>query len=117
MSPMARTQWTDETWARRLWRRSRWAVRSLAPEREVTRTVQGVELRMPWSHRLPDYAAAVPAYGQNVVRLAEALGGDHTLPVVDVGANIGDTALQVLHRVDARVLCVEGDPHWLTWLR
>lgn len=84
----------------------------------MTRTVQGVDLRMPWSHRLPDYAAAVPAYGQNVVRLAERLAtGDGPVPVVDVGANIGDTALQVLHRVDARVLCVEGDPHWLTWLR
>ena len=72
---------------------------------------------MPWSHRLPDYAAAVPAYGQNVVRLAELLAvADSPLEVVDVGANIGDTALQILQHVDARILCVEGDPYWLRWL-
>jgi FkbM family methyltransferase len=89
----------------------------LAPDRAVTRTVQGVELRMPWSHRLPDYAAATPAYGQNIVRLAELLAvPDAPLRMLDVGANIGDTALQVLERVDARVLCVEGDPYWLRWL-
>ncbi len=89
----------------------------LAPDRAVSRTVQGVELRMPWSHRLPDYAAATPAYGQNIVRLAELLAvPDTPLRMLDVGANIGDTALQVLTRVDARILCVEGDPYWLRWL-
>ena len=36
--------------------------------------------------------------------------------MVDVGANIGDSALQVLAKVDARVLCVEGDTYWLDYL-
>ena len=73
---------------------------------------------MPWAHRLPDFAAATPTYGQNVVDLAERLAtGVEPLQVIDVGANIGDTALQVLNRVDARVMCIEGDPYWLEWLR
>jgi FkbM family methyltransferase len=37
--------------------------------------------------------------------------------VLDVGANVGDSALQILNRVDARVLCVEGDPYWAGYLR
>jgi FkbM family methyltransferase len=95
------------------------AFRSLAPDREVRRVVQGTELRLPWSHRLPDYVAVHPTYGLNVVDLAHALSErtDGPLHVLDVGANVGDTALQILDRVDARVLCVEGDPYWLTWLR
>lgn len=91
------------------WRRAR-------PQRVVRRRVQGVLLELPWSHLLPDYAAVAPAYGQNLVALARGLGGP--LAVLDVGANVGDSALQVLAAVpDARVLCVEGDPHWATFLR
>ncbi len=104
----------------RIRNRVSWAVRSVRPEREVRRVVQGVELRLPWSHRLPDYARLDATYGQNVVALAaeldSRLAGTKPLRVIDVGANVGDTALQVLAVVDGEVLCVEGDPHWLTWL-
>lgn len=102
--------------AHRAFNRASWTVRRLRPDREVVRVVQGVELRLPWSHRLPDYARLAPAYGQNIVALAEALAGIGPLQLIDVGANVGDTALQVLAAVDGEVLCVEGDPHWLTWL-
>jgi FkbM family methyltransferase len=72
---------------------------------------------MPWSHRLPDLAAAVPAYGQNLVTLAVALGEFETpVSMVDVGANIGDSAVQVLSSTDARVLCVEADAYYMGFL-
>ena len=95
--------------------------RKLFGNRTVRRTVQGVPLYMPWSHVLPDYARARATYGQNLIELAAALAAressDSTpLRVLDVGANIGDSALQVLHRIDARVLCVEADPYWLRFL-
>jgi FkbM family methyltransferase len=92
-------------------------IRSLFGNRTVTRDVQGVRLAMPWSHRLPDYARLFPTYGQNLVDLAVSLGELHQpLGVVDVGANIGDSAAQLLARVDARVLCVEADPEYLPYL-
>ena len=103
--------------ARRALVHASWLVRDRFADRPVTRVVQGVEMRLPWSHRLPDYALLHPTYGQNVVALARELAGEEPLRVIDVGANVGDTALQVLAAVDARVLCVEGDPHWLAWLR
>lgn len=95
--------------------------RKLFGNRTVRRTVQGVELYMPWSHVLPDYARARPTYGQNLIELAAALAarqpsGSGPLRVIDIGANIGDSALQILNRVDARVLCVEADPYWLRFL-
>lgn len=72
---------------------------------------------LPWSHRLPDYAAANPAYGQNLVDLARLLATPGTpLTVLDVGANVGDSALQILHATDARVMCVEGDRAYLQYL-
>jgi FkbM family methyltransferase len=95
--------------------------RKLFGNRTVKRTVQGVELYLPWSHVLPDYARARPTYGQNLVELAAALASRQPadsgpLRLLDIGANIGDSALQILNRLDARVLCVEADPYWLKFL-
>jgi FkbM family methyltransferase len=41
---------------------------------------------------------------------------DKPLGVIDVGANIGDSAAQILAKVDARLLCVEADPEYLPYL-
>jgi hypothetical protein len=92
-------------------------IRKVFGNRRVMRDVQGVSLAMPWSHRLPDYARLVPTYGQNLVNLAVGLGEvDKPLGVIDVGANIGDSAAQILAKADARVICVEADPEYLPYL-
>lgn len=76
-----------------------------------------MRLVLPWSHRLPDYAAAGEAYGQNLVELARLLArGPRTLTVLDVGANVGDSAVQILNAADGRVLCIEGDRAYLDFL-
>lgn len=74
-------------------------------------------MQMPWSHRLPDYTGGDSPYGQNLVQLA-ALLHDETGPVVviDVGANIGDSALQIAAATEAVVICVEADPYYLGYL-
>lgn len=76
-----------------------------------------MRMAMPWSHRLPDYAAGDSAYGQNLLRLAEILGRSGPIQVLDVGANIGDSTLLILDRTDAEVLAVEPDEVFLPFLR
>jgi FkbM family methyltransferase len=72
---------------------------------------------MPRAHRLSDYAALYPRYGQNLVDVARwALGSASELQLVDIGANIGDSAVQISAAVRARILCVEGDPYWFPFL-
>jgi FkbM family methyltransferase len=53
------------------------------------------------------------------VHLADALAAESTeeLLLVDIGANIGDSALQTLNRVNGRALCIEGDEYWARYLR
>ena len=63
------------------------------------------ELLLPLSHELPFYRSDHPLYGDAVGRIAAQLDG----PVVDIGANVGDTAAIVRAHSDAPVLCVEGD--------
>lgn len=93
-----------------------WWVRDRFPNRKVVREVQGVRMVLPWPHRLPDYAGDGP-YGQNLVQLAAALAEQQApVTVLDVGANVGDSALQILDAADARILCVEADPYFLEYL-
>ena len=97
-------------------RRAGWFIRDRMPRRKVVRDVQGVRMVLPWSHRLPDYAAASASYGQNLVDLARLLAETSPLKVMDIGANVGDSALQILHAADGNVLCIEGDPAYLEFL-
>lgn len=96
-----------------------WAIRDRFPHRKVERQVLGVTMVLPWSHRLPDYTRGDSPYGRNLIELAAALAEPGARPVtlLDVGANVGDSALSVLGAVDARVLAVEGDPEYLEYLR
>ncbi|HWD53445.1 MAG TPA: FkbM family methyltransferase [Acidimicrobiales bacterium] len=95
--------------------------RRLAGSRRIERTVQGVRLSLPRSHLLPVYARVKPSYGQNLVQLAAGLAAPRPadglpLRVLDIGANIGDSALQIAAASGAEVLCVEGDPYWVGYL-
>ena len=97
-------------------RRSSWFVRDRFPRRVVVREVQGVRMVLPWSHRLPDYAGKGSIYGQNLVELARLLAETSPLTVLDVGANVGDSTLQILDAADGKVLCVEADKYYLDFL-
>lgn len=93
-----------------------WSVRDRFPNRKVVREVQGVRMVLPWPHRLPDYANGTE-YGQNLVNLARLLGENGSpVHVLDVGANVGDSTLQILDATEARVLCIEADPYYLEYL-
>lgn len=74
-------------------------------------------MTLPWGHRLPDYTKGDSPYGRNLVELAQKLHRDDRLVVIDVGSNIGDSALQIADATDAFVVCVEADPYYLDFLR
>ncbi len=99
-------------------RRLRVALWSVLPDKPVRRRIQGVDLVLPRRHALPYFTIDGSSYGQNLVRIAEGLapseGGN--LVVLDVGANIGDSAAQILAAVEATFVCVEPDPRWLPYL-
>jgi len=74
--------------------------------------IEGVELLLPLSHELPFYRKDHPRYNEAVGRIAAQLGG----PVVDVGANVGDTAAAIRALTDVPILCVEGDERFFRLL-
>ncbi len=79
--------------------------------------IHGAALRLPPDHALPHYVALYPDYSANVVRLAEAVSAKYPAsPLIDVGANIGDTVAFWRAKLESPILAVEGDPHWLPYL-
>jgi len=71
-----------------------------------------------FNHDLPNTLAVYPQYSQNLPRLAEyALAKYPDLTLIDVGANIGDTARFVRAQLDIPILCVEGSEEYLPYLR
>ena len=74
--------------------------------------IEGIELLLPLSHELPFYRHDHPRYNDAVGRIAAQLGG----PVVDVGANVGDTAAAICALADVPILCVEGDERFFRLL-
>jgi len=74
--------------------------------------VGDIDLVLPLSHELPFYRHDHPLYDRAVGVIAAEVGG----PVVDVGANVGDTAAEMRARTDVPILCVEGDDRFFALL-
>jgi FkbM family methyltransferase len=83
----------------------------------VTMSVGGRPLRMHLSHQLPLYWAAHPLYDRALPRIARTIAGaSGQVSIIDVGANVGDTAAALLADPRARVVSVEGDEKYFPLL-
>jgi FkbM family methyltransferase len=73
--------------------------------------VDGIMIRAPLSHELPHYRRAHELYAINIATIAQLLSETDRCPtMVDVGANVGDTAALVRSKVPGiPILCIEGD--------
>jgi FkbM family methyltransferase len=68
------------------------------------------------SHHLPTILRALPNFGRNLADVVIALGVQEPY-VIDIGANIGDTAILLARFAPgAKVLCIEGDSRFMSYL-
>ncbi len=81
--------------------------------------IRGKRLVLPVSHKLPISIIDFPLYDTLPTRIADYLRvRDHTLLMVDVGANIGDTILACSSGARAdRFLGVEANPEFVPYLK
>jgi len=72
------------------------------------------EMVLPLSHDLPRFCEAFPLYNLNLghltAKLASCLG--RKIVAVDIGANVGDTAILMVRNGARRVICIEGSPRY-----
>jgi FkbM family methyltransferase len=82
-------------------------------EERITFKYGDFTLQCASSHHLPRILAELPDFGRNLADIVVSLGVQEPR-VIDVGANIGDTAVLLARFAPgAKVLCIEGDPRFI----
>ena len=85
--------------------------------RFVRYNLDGTELLLPLAHDMPLYRRGFADYSSNIGRIAFYLAAKYRdLAIVDIGANVGDTAAIVRARCQAPMLCIEGDDFYFKLL-
>lgn len=85
---------------------------------DVRFTWRGVTLTLPFSHQLPSIWSVYDDYSQNLARIAEACERwREGSTMIDVGANVGDSVVVARTLSKIPILCVEGDPRYLHYLK
>lgn len=101
---------------RRSHRLRRVLVRRGDPTVEVD--VDGARLELPLSHSFPAYRRQYPSYAENLGKVARVVADLGGRTMIDVGANVGDSAAIVkAHAPDMAILCIDADPTYLPFLR
>jgi FkbM family methyltransferase len=97
---------------------ARWLRRGkVVDSRRITFQYGDFVLQCDASHSLPKILTTLPDFGRNLADIVLTMEV-HEPRVIDVGANIGDTALLLARFAPgAKVLCVEGDPHFMADLK
>ncbi len=63
-----------------------------------------------FSHDFPIFYYHIPYFSRNITRLSSFLQKNvKQFAVVDIGANVGDTAVIILNEVETQILCIEGE--------
>lgn len=80
--------------------------------------LDGFDILIPLKHDLPIIKRIFPFYNSNIGRTARYLKEKYSeFQAVDVGANIGDTAIIIKSQIDVPILCVEGDKFYFDLLK
>lgn len=84
----------------------------------VNYTIGKFTLKIEADHILPMVMIDHPLYSQNIIQLATEVKAKYpNLSVIDIGANIGDTAAFILSHVQVPVLCIDGSEEYIDLLR
>jgi len=84
----------------------------------VTFQFEGTTLLAPISHELPLTRKRLPYYSANLGRIAAHLQTKYPdLSVIDVGANIGDSAATIRGMAHVPILCIEGNARYFELLQ
>ncbi|MBX7204617.1 MAG: FkbM family methyltransferase [Bacteroidia bacterium] len=83
----------------------------------INYTIGKFTLKMEATHILPMVMLDHPLYSQNIIQLAKVVKAKYpALSVIDIGANIGDTAAFILSHVQTLVLCIDGSEEYINVL-
>lgn len=102
-----------------IWRLCATAVKSLGLlDTLVNYEVHGHKIRLPADSDLPSVLSRCPKYGRNLQQIAEAVSSKYPhAQMIDIGANVGDTAITMRASADGPLLCVEASRRYAALCR
>lgn len=75
------------------------------------------EIMLPLKHDLPIMKRNYPAYDTHIGRISMYINEKYKeFQVIDIGANIGDSAIIIKSKVDVPILCIEPDDYYYSLL-
>ena len=73
----------------------------------------GQVMELPAESDLPSVLSRFPNYGRNLTLIAAGVTAKYPrAPIIDIGANIGDTAVMLRNAADGPILCIEGSERY-----
>jgi FkbM family methyltransferase len=80
----------------------------------VKYNLDGLSIRLPGTHALPQIRKLYPAYGTNLGRVVQVVERKYPdLKLLDIGANVGDSVAIIRAKSVCPILCIEGfDPYF-----
>ena len=79
--------------------------------------LENVEIVLPLKHDLPIMKRNYPTYDTHIGRIPGYIKRKYSdFQVVDIGANVGDSAIIIKSKVDLPILCIEADDYYYSLL-
>lgn len=90
----------------------------LSPNKTIQFTYKRFMIEMPFTHDYPINLKKYPTYSENLGEVAKVVFSKYPgASAIDVGANIGDSAIILQSFVSAPILCIEGNPKFIPLLK
>ena len=84
----------------------------------ITYNLERINISLPLRHDLPIVRKYFPFYDSNIGRIAKFLTKKYSgFQALDIGANVGDTAIIIKSQVDIPILCIEADDLYFKLLK
>ncbi len=72
---------------------------------------------LPHEHKLPEYQKAFKNYDKKLRNILESVSKYQNIQtIIDIGANVGDTAAFLRSYTNSKIICIEGDQVYLKYL-
>lgn len=84
---------------------------------KITGKLRNLGLLLPFDHKLPIYQSQFKLYDKKLILLVDLVFKKRGGYCVDIGANVGDTAIAIRASSDIPLICIEGDLTFYKYLK
>jgi predicted RNA methylase len=87
-------------------------------EKDIHYKIENFSVLLPNNHKLPEYQLTYKNYDKKLRLITENTNNDQEKNVIiDIGANVGDSAAYIRSFTNSHIYCIEGDLYYLNYLR